>query len=134
MDIRNCRRCGKVYNFNGFAVCPNCTRQEQEDFDKIRDYLFKHPNSSALEVSQATGLELKVITRFQKEGRIESDGMVTSDNLSCEKCGQPVKSGRFCEQCVQKIQAELKKGTNTIANPRTTFQGKNSTYNHILKK
>ena len=55
MDVRNCKRCGKIFNYMGSAVCNNCLRQEQEDFEKVREYLFQHPNSTAAEVSEAVG-------------------------------------------------------------------------------
>lgn len=132
MDIRNCRRCGKVYKFNGTAVCDVCAKLEQEDFNKIRDYLFHHPNSTILEVNQATGLDVKTISRFLKEGRVESDNMqLTADGVTCEKCGQPIRSGRYCEQCTIALQTELKKSvqTNSAINKART-----SNYDHILRK
>jgi hypothetical protein len=72
MDIRNCKRCGKIYSYTGVEVCPNCLAIEQEDFSKVRDYLYQNPNSTIPEVSEATGVDVRVITRFLREGRIES--------------------------------------------------------------
>ena len=140
MDIRNCKRCGNIYNYSGTAVCNNCTKQEQEDFDKVREYLFEHPNSPAMEISQAIEVEVKVISRFLKEGRLRLESEKQSDLvLTCEKCGQLIKTGRFCEECLQEIQTEFKKAVKPIKNMPLNngspwSQGKLHTYEHILKK
>ncbi len=137
MDVRNCKRCGKIYNYMGSAVCNNCLQQEQEDFDKIREYLFKNPNSSTAEVSEATGIELKVISRFLKEGRLEADYIRMSDDsaLTCEKCGKPVNSGRFCEKCVREMQTDFSKAAKPVSQqPRGINPGKVHTFEHILRR
>mgnify|MGYP001950325701 FL=1 len=137
MDVRNCKRCGKIYNYTGSAVCNNCLRQEQEDFEKVREYLFNNPNSSAMEVSEATGIELKVISRFLKEGRLEADYIKMSDDsvLTCEKCGKPVKSGRFCETCVREMQADFSRAVKPATTAARNFQsGKVHTFEHILRR
>ncbi|NLY74105.1 MAG: MerR family transcriptional regulator [Firmicutes bacterium] len=137
MDVRNCKRCGKIYNYTGSAVCNNCLRQEQEDFEKVREYLFQHPNSSAAEVSEAVGVELKVISRFLKEGRLEADYIKMSgdDGLACEKCGNPVTSGRFCENCIREMQADFSKAVKPVSEKPKSFQpGKVHTFEHILRR
>lgn len=137
MDVRNCKRCGKIYNYTGSGVCNNCLRQEQEDFEKVREYLFNNPNSTTAEVSEATGIELKVISRFLKEGRLEADYIKMSDDseLSCEKCGKPIKSGRFCEICVREMQADFSKAVKPVSEPPRGFQpGKVHTFEHILRR
>ncbi|HBE79157.1 MAG TPA: MerR family transcriptional regulator [Firmicutes bacterium] len=138
MDIRNCKRCGNIYHYNGTGVCNNCTEQEQKDFSVVRDYLFEHPNSPAAEINMATGIELKVISRFLKEGRLKMEG---EGLLSCEKCGETIKAGRFCEKCLQEIQSELQKTIKPLpkvqgigANTSPWSQAKVHTYDHILKK
>ncbi len=137
MDVRNCKRCGKIYNYTGGAVCNNCLQQEQEDFEKIRDYLFNNPNSSTAEVSEATGIELKVISRFLKEGRLEADYIKMSDDaaLTCEKCGKSVNSGRFCEKCVREMQTDFSRAVKPVSESVRSFQpGKVHTFEHILRK
>jgi hypothetical protein len=79
MDIRNCKRCNKIFRSDGPAVCPECSPNEQGDFSKIRDYLFSHPNSSIFDVNLATGIDVKIISRFLKDGRIDSEGVKIPD-------------------------------------------------------
>ena len=117
MDIRNCKRCNKIFNSAGTSVCPECTKQEQDDFSKIRDYLFTHPNSSIIDVNLATGIDVKIITRFLKDGRIDSDGIKAGDGDAILKDGFQPATGRPA--------APLK-------NP---WQGANNNkYEHIVKK
>lgn len=141
MEIRNCKRCSRIFNYNGSGVCPNCFLQEQEDFEKVRDFLFVNPNSSTIEVSQGTGVDVKIISRFLKEGRLkgETEGMGDS-TLTCDKCGCDIQSGRFCEKCIVEMQSDFKKAVKP-ANPNMNNNannpwkgGKVHTYDHILRK
>jgi flagellar operon protein (TIGR03826 family) len=141
MDIRNCKRCGKVFNYVGVAsVCAECAQREQEDFQKVREYLFAHPNSTTLEVTKATGIDPKVISRLLKEGRLLADNIQISDSeeLRCEKCGQAIGKGRFCEKCVSEMKNEFQKAMPSPAiKPVTNTQwqaGRVHTYEHIIKK
>ncbi|NLM36612.1 MAG: hypothetical protein GX202_00615 [Firmicutes bacterium] len=70
MSVHNCKRCGKLFTFNGHSVCSHCVEKDRADFELIQDYLLTHPYVSALELSLETGVEPAVITRFQREGRI----------------------------------------------------------------
>ncbi|HAA64542.1 MAG TPA: MerR family transcriptional regulator, partial [Thermoanaerobacter sp.] len=54
MEIRNCKRCGRLYTYTGIDLCPVCYRQDEEDFMKVRDYLDTHPSATMLEISQNT--------------------------------------------------------------------------------
>jgi len=142
MEIRNCKRCGKVFNSVGSSVCVECTQREQEDFEKVREYLFSHPNSTTLEVTKETGVDPKVISRLLREGRLMADNIQIGDNeeLRCEKCGQAILKGRFCEKCVTDLKNEFQKATPTSSSAikpvaKTQWQpGRVHTYEHIIKK
>ncbi len=106
MDIRNCTRCGKIYNYDGFKICPSCRREDEEDFLKVREYLYDNPGATLHEVHEGTGVDTNKIIEFLRQGRLE----VADDSnliLECEVCGTSIKSGRFCEKCAKDIQKEL---------------------------
>lgn len=109
MDVRNCKRCGKVFTYRGMNVCNDCFEQDQKDFNKVKDYLEENPGASLMEVSKETEIDLKIINRFLREGRLEAEGIVLSNSdMNCEQCGKAIGSGRYCEDCLRKIQSDLK--------------------------
>ncbi|HOP75594.1 MAG TPA: MerR family transcriptional regulator [Bacillota bacterium] len=143
MDVRNCKRCGKIFQYKGNSICPNCVLQDDEDFRKVREYIIAHPNSTSIDISKATGVELKTITRFLREGRLESEFFSGTDlGLQCEKCGREIESGRFCEDCLNELQTGFKQaarqldtrvertGERSAERPRSVVH----TYDNILNK
>ena len=106
MNLRNCSRCGNVYVYDGFNICLNCRRSDEEDFQKVKEYLEENPGANVIEVSEGTGVETKKIIQFLKEGRLE----IRDDKniiLTCERCGKPIKTGRFCDKCAIELQREI---------------------------
>lgn len=108
-DVRNCRRCGRLFTFLGGApICQECKQMDEEDFKKIKEYLYENPGASLSLVSSELDISVEKIKRFLKEGRLE----ITSDEgniiLECEKCGKSIKSGRFCDECERGIASEMK--------------------------
>lgn len=113
MDLRNCRRCGRVYAYDGFDLCRACRRIDEKDFEKVREYLDENPGADINEISEETKVSSKKIIKFLKEGRLE----IKDENnllLYCEKCGKPIKSGRFCKKCTSKLEMELKRSIGQV--------------------
>ena len=106
MDIRNCTRCKKIYNYDGFKICHNCRQADEVDFQIIKDYLSHTPGANVSEVSEGTGIDPKKIIEFLKEGRLEmvSGGSIL---LECEVCGVGITTGRFCNKCADGLQNEI---------------------------
>jgi flagellar operon protein (TIGR03826 family) len=144
MEVRNCKRCGKMFQFIGSYICMNCIRQDDEDFRKIKEYVLDHPGVSPVDVSEATGIDIKTISRFLREGRLEAEGLdlaVDESGMVCENCRRPIKSGRFCESCAHNLQQQFKKAAESMEpekNPKIekTVAKKELlyTYDVILKK
>ncbi len=108
-DVRNCRKCGKIYNYVGGApLCPVCKQEEEEDFQRVKEYLYEFPGASVTQVSTELDISIEKIKRFLKEGRLE----ITNDEgnliLECEKCGRSIKSGRYCDACERDLTSRLK--------------------------
>lgn len=122
MDIRNCIRCGKIYKYDGFKICPSCRRLDEEDFQKVKDYLYEYPGANISEVHEGTGVDVDKIIEFLREGRLEIAG---GGNLilECESCGVSINTGRFCNKCAAELQKQMgqaigKSKPNTIKEPR----------------
>ncbi|MCT4611962.1 MAG: MerR family transcriptional regulator [Clostridia bacterium] len=119
MNLKNCKMCGKMYEYNGKPICPDCERQDEEDFEKVKDYLDDNPSTTVQEISDETEVSIRRITRYLKEGRLEfiQGG---SPLLTCEKCGAAISTGRFCQNCMKALGKGFGIDTdgNRIGDPR----------------
>jgi len=102
MNVRNCRRCGKIYHYDGSPICPQCRKEEEEDFKRVKDYLYEHPGATLPEVANATKVSPEKILRFLKEERLEIVGE-SNIILECERCGKAIKTGRLCDECKKEV-------------------------------
>ena len=99
MQAINCPRCGKVFAKIVDPICKTCMREEEEIFDKVRDYIKANPDKSIKEVADECEVTTKRILQYIRDGRIDSShGM--SGEILCSKCGKPIVAGRMCEKCV----------------------------------
>lgn len=124
MNVRNCRKCGRLFNYvTGIPICPNCKDAMEKKFQEVKEYIRGHKGVGITEVSEACDVEPAQITQWLREDRLE----VTEDSaimLSCENCGAPIRSGRFCEKCkntmVQGLQNVLNENAPKPAIQKTT--------------
>ena len=107
MDIRNCTRCGKIYAYDGFNICMQCRREDEEDFKRVKEYIDENPGANISEVSEKTKIDSKKIIEFLKQGRLEIEDE-NNTLLQCERCGASIKTGRFCDKCTAEMQKEFK--------------------------
>lgn len=106
MNVRNCTRCGKIYNYDGFKICFSCRKSDELDYEKVRDYLHENPGANISDVSEATEVDTGKIIAFLRDGRLEI-GEGGNLILECEKCGVSITTGRFCNKCTSDLQREL---------------------------
>ena len=99
MNVRNCRNCGKIFNYiAGIPVCPACKESQEARFQTVKAYVLEHKGASINEVATECDVEVAQIRQWLREERLE----MTSDSalyLNCESCGTPIRSGRFCDAC-----------------------------------
>ncbi|MDY4742712.1 MAG: hypothetical protein SO361_06380, partial [Lachnospira sp.] len=70
-------------------------------FGKVRNYIEENGPSMAVEISRDTGVQVSVINKFLREGRIEiPDG--SDIYIKCEDCGADIRYGRYCPACAAK--------------------------------
>ncbi|HEY8349909.1 MAG TPA: FeoC-like transcriptional regulator [Clostridiales bacterium] len=114
-DVRNCRKCGKIFNYIGGApICPACREKEEEDFQKIKKYLYENPGASLTQVSTELEVSVEMIKRFLREGRLEianDDGNLL---LECENCGKAIKTGRYCPECERILASGFKSAADQM--------------------
>ncbi len=99
MDVRNCRKCGKLFNYAmGPIICQHCKDGLEEKFQEVKKYVYEHPGCGIAEVAEECEVEAKQIKQWLREERLQ----FTEDSavlLNCETCGAPIRSGRFCDKC-----------------------------------
>ncbi len=110
MEVKNCNKCGRIFNyFVGEQICPTCMRALDKEFDKVKDYIYENPGAGIQEVSAECDVSISQIKKWVREERLEftEDSLV---GIECESCGVSIRTGRFCNQCKNKLASELLSG------------------------
>lgn len=101
MEVRNCRKCGRIFNYIGGSyrnLCPNCIDAMEDLFEQVKSFIDENPGASMPEVSNTCGVSSKQIEQWIREERLQ-----IADNspigIGCEICGKMIKSGKFCPNC-----------------------------------
>lgn len=102
MNIANCPRCGRIFAKGIRDVCANCVREIEKEYELCVEFLRENRGATINEVSEATGVSVRQITRFIREGRIS---FVDAPNLvyPCESCGKNIRQGNLCDDCRKKF-------------------------------
>lgn len=98
MDVKNCRSCGKLFNYiSGPFICPACREALEEKFQEVKKYIYEHKGVNVAGVAEACDVEAGQIRQWIREERLEfAEGSL---EMGCEQCGAPITSGRFCAKC-----------------------------------
>jgi len=107
VNLSNCPQCGKVFVNNSYNICPACIREIEDHYRKCVEFLRKNRDSTLYELSEGTGVSVRLITRFIREGRI---GAKDAPNLMlpCESCGELIKDGPICDNCRSKLSKDVR--------------------------
>ena len=107
MDVRNCRTCGKLFNYiGGASICPACNKALDEKFILVKDYIYKNPGVGMNEVSEAIDVSVPQIQKWIREERLAfTEGSLAG--IECENCGATILTGRFCKACKDKLANNL---------------------------
>ncbi|NLY48490.1 MAG: flagellar protein [Clostridiales bacterium] len=107
MDVRNCKECGKLFNYiSGPPLCPACKRKLEDIFEKVKEYIYDHPRVGIQEVSEEFNISVALIKQWIREERLAfaEDSMI---GIDCELCGALIKTGRYCKACKVKLARKL---------------------------
>ena len=99
MEVKNCKGCGRLFNYMGGApLCDGCRKKFEQKFQEVKQYLDENPNASVNQVSEDNDVSVKQIKQWIREERL-SLSEASLDGVTCEHCGRPIRTGRFCEKC-----------------------------------
>lgn len=107
MNLGNCPRCGKLYTVNIRELCTDCMKVIEREYEKCATFLREQKGATIHEVSEATEVSVRQITKFIKEGRIS---IANAPNLAypCEVCGTLIRESNMCESCRTRLTRELR--------------------------
>lgn len=99
MNVRNCKRCGKMFNYiTGDPICPSCKEEREAKFQEVKKFVQDNKQATLNEIVEVCGVEAKVVKQWVREERL----FFTDDSpvkINCEKCGCQIPTGRYCDKC-----------------------------------
>lgn len=135
MTLDNCPRCGRLFARNFRDVCPVCMREIDKEYQLCADYLRENKGAIISELSEQTGVSIKQITKFIREGRIS---MMNAPNLSypCESCGTLIRENHICAQCRSRLLKDARsiKANNSQQDARANEQTKSDGVYRVIDK
>ena len=71
MDVRNCRGCGRLFNYlQGPHLCPACMQKLEEKFSQVKDYLEDNPHATIPEIAKDNDVSTRQIEQWVREERL----------------------------------------------------------------
>lgn len=95
-----CDRCGGDLEYRGIGQyrCLSCGKELLDDYGKIKRYFETHGPTPAVQIAKDTGVSREKIDILLKRGTAELP-TGSAYTLTCEKCGMPIRYGRYCTVC-----------------------------------
>ncbi|GIQ69964.1 hypothetical protein XYCOK13_27880 [Xylanibacillus composti] len=109
LNVANCPRCGRIFARGLHDVCPACVKEIENEYEVCAEYLRENKGANMHELSEATQVSIRQITKFIREGRISLMGLPNM-GFPCESCGIMIRSGTLCDGC----RSNLQKGISAI--------------------
>ncbi len=107
MNVRNCRKCGKLFNYMfGMPICPACKDKLEEKFQAVKKYIRENRLADIKQVAEDCEVEVGQIQQWIREERLE----FTEDSpvkIPCKNCGASIRSGKYCEKCKREMTNNL---------------------------
>lgn len=107
MNVVNCRKCGKLFNYiAGPQTCPMCREKNEEKFQEVKKFIQQNRRASMQIVCEECDVEPGQIQAWIRQERLQfaEDSPI---KVSCEKCGCMISSGRYCDKCKNDMSRDL---------------------------
>ena len=110
--IKNCPMCGRLFSDTGLHVCLDCYDKLQKKEAEVINFVRDNPNSTIVDIVEATHAPEAMIKKMIREGRFVQVGVKMT--YPCEKCGAPITTGKSCNSCMESMRADLQKQSQAI--------------------
>lgn len=107
MEVKNCKDCGRLFNYlGGLRLCPACKQKLEDKFQEVKKYIYEHKEASIAQVAEDNDVSVQQIKQWVREERLSftDESLV---GIECESCGEPIRTGRFCEKCKKQLANNL---------------------------
>ena len=113
MDVRNCRRCGTIFNYvMGVPICPACRDAEEKKFQIVKKFVQDNVTAEIPEIVEKCEVSQNQIMLWIRQERL-----VFADSspigIDCEGCGAMIKTGSLCDKCKFSLAHKLSNSGNT---------------------
>lgn len=117
MEVRNCRKCGRIFNYvSGPIVCQNCREATEKKFQEVKEYIRENITATVPQISKECNVETGQIQQWIREERLVFSEE-SNIGINCEKCGAMIKTGRFCDACKNSMANSLSNSIRTQKAP-----------------
>lgn len=118
MEVRNCRGCGRLFNYlAGPPICDSCKDALEDKFQMVKEFIRENSTARMNEVAEKCEVSVPQLQRWIREERL----VLSEDSpilFECENCGARIRTGRFCMSCKSKLQGDLKGAYTVTAKPQ----------------
>lgn len=133
LDFRKCKLCGKTFRSLGSVICPDCGNQLDEDFVKIRDFIYdSETDVNIADVMAATNVPEKNILYLLKEERLIFGKVIIHADLYCEACGAHINAGKLCAKCAAAWGQAVNENEKKTAEEEKAIQAKREADKHRI--
>lgn len=106
---KECQYCGGELEETGVGIfrCLDCKKENYDYLRTVRNYLEKEGARSVAVIARDTGVPRNVVAYFLREEFLEIPKLAP-ERFSCQKCGEPIRTGYLCDRC----KSSMQKGSN----------------------
>lgn len=99
MELKNCKDCGRMFNYvTGEYICPACREAQEGKFQEVKKFVIDNRSATMNEICEACEVDVKMVKKWVREERL----VFTKDSpvkINCEMCGTQIVTGRYCDRC-----------------------------------
>lgn len=109
MEVRNCKTCGRLFNYiggNNRNLCPACVDELEDTFQEVKKYVEENPGCGMTDITETFNVNSRQVEKWIREERLcfAEDSPI---GIGCEKCGKMIKSGKYCPICRDEMEHQM---------------------------